>query len=144
MEPDTTESLCPVCLNRIGAERVACGEQVQLVKTCPEHGEFRAVIWNGRPSLREWQRPKTPVLLRPVLQETLRGCPFDCGLCREHRQRSCTVLLEVTRRCNLQLRRVLCRVSSGGRGRSQPGGNPRLVPKGPEHGPRQQHSALRR
>ena len=101
MEPDTTESLCPVCLNRIGAERVACGEQVQLVKTCPEHGEFRTVIWNGRPSLREWQRPKTPVLLRPFLQETLRGCPFDCGLCREHRQRSCTVLLEVTRRCNL-------------------------------------------
>ena len=101
MEPDTTESLCPVCLNRIGAERVACGEQVQLVKTCPEHGEFRTVIWNGRPSLREWQRPKTPVLLRPVHQETLRGCPFDCGLCREHRQRSCTVLLEVTRRCNL-------------------------------------------
>ena len=102
MEPDTTESLCPVCLNRIGAQRVACCEQVELVKTCPEHGEFRAVIWNGRPSLREWQRPKTPLLLRPVLQKTLRGCPFDCGLCREHRQRSCTVLLEVTRRCNLK------------------------------------------
>jgi uncharacterized radical SAM superfamily Fe-S cluster-containing enzyme len=102
MELDITESLCPVCLNRIRAERVACGEQVQLVKTCPEHGEFRAVIWNGRPSLREWQRPKTPVLLRPALRETQRGCPFDCGLCREHRQRSCTVLLEVTRRCNLR------------------------------------------
>ena len=102
MELDITESLCPVCLNRIGAERVACGELVQLVKTCPKHGEFRAVIWNGRPSLMEWQRPKTPVLLRPVLRETQRGCPFDCGLCREHRQRSCTVLLEVTRRCNLR------------------------------------------
>ena len=32
----------------------------------------------------------------------MRGCPFDCGLCRDHRQRSCTVLLEVTRRCNLR------------------------------------------
>ncbi len=101
MERETTESLCPVCLNRIGAARIACGEQVQLVKTCPEHGEFRAVVWNGRPSMRQWQRPKTPLLLRPVFQETLRGCPFDCGLCRDHRQRSCTVLLEVTRRCNL-------------------------------------------
>jgi len=101
MERDTTESLCPVCLNRIRAERVARGEEVQLVKTCPDHGEFRTVTWNGYPSLREWQRPKTPELLRPAHQETLRGCPFDCGLCREHRQRSCTVLLEVTRRCNL-------------------------------------------
>jgi 7,8-dihydro-6-hydroxymethylpterin dimethyltransferase len=102
MESDTTESLCPVCLNRIGAERVACGQQVQLVKRCPDHGEFRTVIWNGRPSLKEWRRPKTPVLLLPFLRETQRGCPFDCGLCREHRQRSCTVLLEVTRRCNLR------------------------------------------
>jgi 7,8-dihydro-6-hydroxymethylpterin dimethyltransferase len=101
MERDTTESLCPICLNRIGAERVTRGEQVQLVKTCPDHGEFRAVIWNGRPSMKQWRRPKTPLLLRPILRETQRGCPFDCGLCREHRQRSCTVLLEVTRRCNL-------------------------------------------
>jgi tetraether lipid synthase len=111
MERDTTESLCPVCLNRIGAERVTRGEQVQLVKTCPDHGEFRAVIWKGRPSLREWQRPKTPMLLRPVLKETLRGCPFDCGLCPDHRQRSCTVLLEVTRRCNLHC--PVCFAASG-------------------------------
>jgi hypothetical protein len=101
MEPDTTESVCPICLNRIPAERVASGERVDLVKSCSEHGEFRAVIWNGRPRIGEWRRPKTPALLRPVLREIQQGCPFDCGLCREHRQRSCTVLLEVTRRCNL-------------------------------------------
>ena len=102
MEGDATESLCPVCLNRIAAKRVARGERVELVKTCPDHGEFKAVIWNGRPGMKEWRRPKTPLLLRPVQRETQRGCPFDCGLCREHRQRSCTVLLEVTRRCNMQ------------------------------------------
>jgi tetraether lipid synthase len=113
MEDIATESLCPVCLNRINAKRVACGQRVELVKTCPEHGEFRAVVWNGQPSMREWRRPKTPLPLRPVLREARRGCPFDCGLCREHRQRSCTVLLEVTRRCNLH-----CSVCFAG---SQPG-----------------------
>ncbi len=102
MASDRTESVCPVCLNRIPAERVASGERVDLVKSCPEHGSFRTVIWNGRPALGEWRRPKTPAILRPVFHETRRGCPFDCGLCREHRQRSCTVLLEVTRRCNLR------------------------------------------
>jgi hypothetical protein len=101
MAPDRTESVCPVCLNRIPAERVSSGERVDLVKTCPEHGTFRAIVWNGRPAFGEWRRPKTPAVLRPVFHETQRGCPFDCGLCREHRQRSCTVLLEVTRRCNL-------------------------------------------
>lgn len=106
MAPDRTESVCPVCLNRIPAERVASGERVDLVKTCPDHGTFRAVVWNGRPALDEWQRPKTPAILRPAFHETQRGCPFDCGLCHEHRQRSCTVLLEVTRRCNLHC--VVC------------------------------------
>jgi uncharacterized radical SAM superfamily Fe-S cluster-containing enzyme len=34
-------------------------------------------------------------------QKDTKGCPFDCGLCGAHRQISCTVLLEVTGRCNL-------------------------------------------
>ncbi len=76
MEHDTTESLCPVCLKRIAAKRVADGERVELVKTCPEHGPFRTVIWNGRPSMRQWRRPKTPLLLRPVLRETRAGLPL--------------------------------------------------------------------
>jgi uncharacterized radical SAM superfamily Fe-S cluster-containing enzyme len=31
-----------------------------------------------------------------------KGCPLDCGLCAEHRQQTCTALIEVTRRCDLQ------------------------------------------
>jgi uncharacterized radical SAM superfamily Fe-S cluster-containing enzyme len=111
MEHDATESLCPVCLSRIGAKRIAVGDQVQLVKTCPDHGEFRTVIWKGRPTMEEWQRPKTPVLIRAVFRERKLGCPFDCGLCPDHRQRSCTVLLEVTRRCNLNC--PVCFAGSG-------------------------------
>jgi uncharacterized radical SAM superfamily Fe-S cluster-containing enzyme len=111
MERDTTESLCPVCLDRIAARRVSCGDRVQLVKNCPAHGEFRTVIWRGRPAMRQWRRPKTPILLHPVQHERLRGCPFDCGLCPDHRQRSCTVLFEVTRRCNLNC--PVCFAASG-------------------------------
>jgi 7,8-dihydro-6-hydroxymethylpterin dimethyltransferase len=119
MPHETTESLCPVCLKRIRAERVPDGEKVELVKACPEHGEFRATIWAGRPGLQEWRRPKTPTVLRPVQREARRGCPFDCGLCPEHRQRSCTVLLEVTRRCNLRC--PVCFADARENGRSEPG-----------------------
>jgi uncharacterized radical SAM superfamily Fe-S cluster-containing enzyme len=111
MEPDTTASLCPVCLNRISARRVARGDQVLLVKTCPDHGQFSTVIWRGRPPMKAWQRPKIPVMLDTVSQKKLRGCPFDCGLCPDHRQRSCTVLLEVTGRCNLNC--PVCFAGSG-------------------------------
>jgi len=29
------------------------------------------------------------------------GCPYDCGLCPEHKQHTCSALIEVTSRCNL-------------------------------------------
>jgi uncharacterized radical SAM superfamily Fe-S cluster-containing enzyme len=115
---NNTESLCPVCLRRLAAERVSCGETVELVKTCPDHGTFRAVVWQGRPGLEAWRRPKTPVPIRPELKSSSRGCPFDCGLCREHRQRTCTVLLEVTRRCNLRC--PFCFADAGASGSGDP------------------------
>lgn len=96
-----TASLCPECLARIPAERRLEGENVYLVKTCPEHGEFRAVLWRGAPQFAEWSRSTRPRGSGTFMPEQLRGCPFDCGLCGEHRQQTCTLLLEVTSRCNL-------------------------------------------
>jgi uncharacterized radical SAM superfamily Fe-S cluster-containing enzyme len=96
-----TESLCPVCLERLPAQRVTTGDEVHLVKTCPRHGAFETVIWRGKPSFNQWRRPKTPVPAPLLLSEREKGCPFDCGLCPDHRQRSCTVIIEITQRCNL-------------------------------------------
>lgn len=96
-----TESLCPHCLSRIPAERRHEGNTVMLVKQCPEHGEFRSPVWRGSPSYESWSRPKEEVRIGGHHAATVRGCPFDCGICPEHRQQSCTVLIEVTNRCNL-------------------------------------------
>ena len=96
-----TESVCPVCLKRIPAERVSVGDEVFLDKTCPEHGYFRTVIWRGTPSYAPWHVPKLPSRPPVCATKVDKGCPFDCGLCPEHRQHSCCVLLEVTQRCNL-------------------------------------------
>ncbi|MDD5105000.1 MAG: radical SAM protein [Desulfuromonadaceae bacterium] len=96
-----TESLCPHCLTRIQAERRLEGDDVFLVKNCPEHGEFRTPVWRGEPSLSGWSRPKKTVHIGSHMPLEARGCPFDCGICSGHRQQSCTVLIEVTSRCNL-------------------------------------------
>lgn len=98
----TTESLCPQCLARIPAQKVSVDDDVYLIKTCPRHGEYRTVIWRGRPSYEEWADTKTPSTPPYTHTAALQGCPFDCGLCPEHRQHTCCVLLEVTGRCNLQ------------------------------------------
>lgn len=95
-------SLCPHCLERIPAIRVREGDSIFLVKTCPEHGEFKPLVWRGEPALETWARPKAAVHAATPHTGEGRGCPFDCGICSEHRQQSCTVLIEVTSRCNLR------------------------------------------
>ena len=96
-----TESVCPECLARIPARRVRYDEDVYLEKTCPQHGAFRTVIWRGQPAFTSWVRPKTPSFPKNPFTEVKLGCPYDCGLCPDHQQQSCCVLLEVTQRCDL-------------------------------------------
>ncbi|MEZ4600855.1 MAG: radical SAM protein [Syntrophotaleaceae bacterium] len=109
--PIETASLCPTCLKRLPARREVVGDRVDLVKSCPEHGEYRALIWQGPPHLSEWNRPKTPSQPPVCYGEVKKGCPFDCGLCPEHGQHSCSALLEVTGRCNLRC--PVCFADSG-------------------------------
>jgi 7,8-dihydro-6-hydroxymethylpterin dimethyltransferase len=114
----TTESLCPQCLERIPAERRREGDTVFLVKTCPEHGEFRVPVWRGEPHLALWSGPPKSVGLGTHIPAGSRGCPFDCGLCPDHRQKTCTVLLEVTGRCNLSC--AFCFADAGGQADDDP------------------------
>ncbi|NPV92489.1 MAG: radical SAM protein [Firmicutes bacterium] len=114
----TTESVCPECLRRVDAARVAEGDTVYLEKRCPEHGEFRTIIWRGEPAYDTWIRPRITVPPRMVTRGVERGCPFDCGICSEHRQDACLVLLEVTRRCNLRC--AFCYADAGS-GKEDPG-----------------------
>ena len=99
-----TQSLCPVCLKRIHAQLVKWGKHVYMVKQCPEHGEFRTLIWRGDViDYADWSRPKIPSQpLHCHTQVSDAQCPFDCGLCPEHRQHTCTALLEITQRCDLR------------------------------------------
>ena len=96
-----TKSLCPVCLTRIPASKLFEGDSLYLVKECAEHGVFKTLVWQGAPGLTGWARPKAVVRTGTHNPSRGRGCPFDCGICSEHRQQSCTVLIEITSRCNL-------------------------------------------
>lgn len=122
--PAKTESLCPVCLRRVPALRIAERDAAFLEKHCPEHGPFRTVIWRGHPALKDWCRPKIPATPPFPAASVDKGCPFDCGLCPDHRQHTCTALLEVTRRCNLHCR--YCFAESGPEPKFDPKPDPDL------------------
>ena len=96
-----TQSLCPRCLKRIEARHVTHGNTVFMEKNCPDHGLFQAKIWEGLELYHQWRRPKIPIEKRFSMTPVQNGCPFDCGLCPDHRQHTCTAVLDITARCNL-------------------------------------------
>jgi uncharacterized radical SAM superfamily Fe-S cluster-containing enzyme len=98
-----TESLCPICLKRIPAIKVADNGKIYLEKTCPEHGEYRTLIWRqDAKHYLDWtagsERGSGPERCFTTVDK---GCPYDCGLCPEHWTRACTMVMELTMRCNL-------------------------------------------
>jgi 7,8-dihydro-6-hydroxymethylpterin dimethyltransferase len=93
-----TESVCPVCLERIPATIISRGQEYFLEKTCSVHGQFSTPIWRGNyPSLEQWGSYSAPA----EAEDSRPDCPNGCGLCPGHLQKTCCAILEVTSRCNL-------------------------------------------
>lgn len=107
-----TKSVCPVCLRVLEAQKTVGEHGIYLNKTCPEHGAFSALIWEG--SIKEYFmcNGESSAIDPPVNgKEPQRGCPNDCGLCSAHLRKGCCMLLELTRRCNLEC--PVCYASAG-------------------------------
>lgn len=99
-----TQSLCPVCLDKIDATIVSNGKSCVMKKTCPIHGTFETTVWKGNIPMEEWKLTKERAQIKNPITEVQKGCPYDCGLCENHRQHTCTALIEVTHSCNLNCR----------------------------------------
>lgn len=107
-----TKSVCPVCLRVLEAQKTVSEHGIYLNKTCPEHGAFSALIWEG--SIKEyfmWNGESSAIDPPVNGKEPQRGCPNDCGLCSAHLRKGCCMLLELTRRCNLEC--PVCYASAG-------------------------------
>ena len=107
-----TKSVCPVCLKVLDARMRAEADGIYMDKTCPEHGDFSALVWEGDAlSYMLWPMKNTAVEGPVDGKEPEKGCPYDCGLCTEHQTKGCCVLLELTKRCNLSC--PVCFASAG-------------------------------
>lgn len=122
MTEAVTQSLCPVCLMRIDAAYIREGGTIFLRKKCPIHGTFCVPAWKASssgPDFVEWRRG-TRIPAYPKQPATLlrQGCPYDCGLCPEHTQHTCTGLIEVTQRCSLHC--PVCYANAGEKNLTDP------------------------
>ena len=112
-----TESVCPVCLRVVPAAKAVGGDgYIHMLKSCPEHGEFDTLIWEGGiVDYLKWDTAPGGGNAPGVTTPAERGCPYDCGLCESHESAACCVLLELTARCTLRC--PVCYASAGGAGR---------------------------
>jgi len=79
---------------------------IYLEKKCPEHGRFEDVYW-GDAELYKWFYKKWNSArymgfgLEKPLTDIDKGCPYDCGLCPQHKTHTILGIIDVTNRCNM-------------------------------------------
>ena len=96
-----TKSLCPECLKRISAQYVEEDGLVWMEKACQEHGPFRTLAWSDAEGYVSWMEQSVHAAKTENAEPVGKGCPFDCGLCADHEGKTCTAVLEITYRCNM-------------------------------------------
>jgi len=110
-----TESLCPYCLCRVAARKVVENDKVFLEKSCPTHGNLdKVLLWKNTPwNYLEWSKHSStpPQDLQKSHSVPDHGCPYDCGICSQHKQATCTAFIEVTHKCNISC--PVCFAASG-------------------------------
>jgi len=103
-----TTSLCPQCKNAIDATIYEyANHEVWMHKHCATHGDFKICLSDNATwykNTRSLSQPTYPQHLRPPLafskQQDL-GCPFDCGPCTIHQQKTRLPIVTITSACNL-------------------------------------------
>jgi len=97
----TVPSLCPICLKVIAARVFQEGEAVMIEKRCEEHGDFKDVYWSDAALYRRFMRYRFDGSGIEGPSQTRQGCPFDCGICENHRTTTLLANIDITTRCNL-------------------------------------------
>ncbi len=97
-----TKTICPECFKVLGATIFEEDNKVYIEKECPEHGKFKEIYWSD---YEQYQRAEKLRFdgdgLNNPRTETKLECPYDCGICPEHKSHTALAIIDVTNRCNL-------------------------------------------
>ena len=110
---DTAISICSTCFRRVDGKIVFQDGAVWMLKRCAEHGAERVLLADDIDYYKRSREVfvKAPEQVARYNTPSRYGCPYDCGICPDHEQHGCNVLIEVTDACNLRC--PTCYASSG-------------------------------
>ena len=104
MKNTKTKSLCPQCLRVVDAEVYEEDGKILMKKNCEAHGEFDDIYWSDADlyeKFAQWGSKDNEGSSAGIqITESDKGCPFDCGLCPEHKSATMLALIDLTNRCN--------------------------------------------
>lgn len=104
--PHETLSVCPECKRVLKARVFEEKGNVFIERKCPEHGEFKELYWESAEYYKRMRKYASPAnkLLNPNSKsagEDGSSCPFDCGLCSNHKSHTGLANIALTNRCDL-------------------------------------------
>lgn len=96
-----TKSICPECFSVIDAQVEKQDGRVIITKTCKTHGTFSDVYYSDSKMYDRYAKFRSigSGLSNPMTR-TLRGCPYDCGICPNHKTSTILANIDLTNRCN--------------------------------------------
>ncbi|UCH69931.1 MAG: radical SAM protein, partial [Candidatus Bathyarchaeota archaeon] len=98
-----TKSICPECFKVLDAAIIETDNKVYIKKKCPQHGEFKDIYWSDYEQyMRAEQFRYDGDGLENPRTKTKLDCPFDCGICPQHKSHTALAIIDVTNRCNLK------------------------------------------
>jgi uncharacterized radical SAM superfamily Fe-S cluster-containing enzyme len=98
-----TKSLCPECTKVIEAEVVEKDGKALIRKNCPKHGSFEDVYWSDAQMYKRAQKfARVGKGIENPRTKEEKGCPFDCGICPNHKSHTILGIIDVTNRCNMR------------------------------------------
>src|SRR5512136_587140 len=110
-----TKSICPECLKVLDATIFEEGGKVYISKDCPEHGPCQELYWSDYDQYKRAEKLKyVGDGLKNSRTKTVNGCPYDCGICPEHKSHTALAIIDITNRCNLKCPVCFANASAAG------------------------------
>ena len=111
----STKSICPECLKVLDASIFEDEGKVFISKECKEHGPFKELYWSDYDQYVRAEKLRCDGEgLNNPRTKTVNGCPYDCGICPEHKSHTSLAIIDITNRCNLKCPVCFANASAAG------------------------------
>ena len=108
--------VCEKCGKLVDLDVVETDGTIFYIKKCENCGDQRTKICVDTDYYMESNFGQSQITQKfSPCKSTAKGCPYDCGLCEQHRQKICMAMVETTNDCNVHCTTCIAGSCPGGK-----------------------------